>query len=222
MIGVTLTYLLTILLSKGINCYHVLTITKDMTDAGYKLKENPESENTFKKIEVDNKNWYVPFLNIYEATSNYADFINNADSELYSMKMEGLLEDLNNYEREEYEKNPTMLRAYFLEFLMELKKTDTRYYTFEDGSKAFFKFDIDKGIEIINCTGPKQYLDKNYLILSIIDGIEKYQDEYIEKHKDELTEEQLEKFMEDLRLQRNLYNKARDYIYGDKKLSKKI
>ena len=225
MVEIILLYLTTILVSKAIDTYNILVRMKDLTDAGYKLKNDRIIEDMHKELKVRADYWYIPFYNMYDSLACFYDYISNDKSMLlYQEYKYDRVEELNPREKKKYEENPSMLNAYLLEYKMENIRSKSNSISLSDGSKIFYTMDSEEGIKFVDCIGPSQYRDEKQLTSYLLDGYELIIDEYANNLKEyDLTEEELNLKLEQINEVKIYINTAREKIDNNAKtLVKKI
>ena len=220
-------YLASVLISKGIDTYNVLLRMKDLTDAGYKLRNDKIMEDMHKEIRIKNDYWYVPFYNIYDSLLGYFDYVNNDKSTLlYQEYQADRVEELNPREKRKYEESPTMLNAYLLEYKMENIRNKSSKINLSDGSVLYYTMDAEEGIKFVDCVGPSQYRDERQLTTYLIDGYDLILDEYLEQlENNNLSEDELQEKINQINEVKEYLNKAREKlsdINDSKTLVKKI
>ena len=209
------TYALSFLIEK----YHQLVLMKDMADAGYKLKENNDPD-THKNIKVVDDYILIPFLNVYEAVSNYIQYINSKYLFLTEAHMLDLIEEMSKKEKEIYNKKPTMLNAYFLQSKMEFRRRRSQSLDYEDGSQIFFNINDKKGVELVEVIGPLNRKSESEQKVILVESLNAVLDFYEEKYKENNFGEDLEKELENIAVTRSYLEKAKDNYEGDVKIRK--
>lgn len=180
MTEVLIVYLSTVIISKVIDKINVLIRLKDLTDAGYKLKNERIMEDIHKELVLKNDYYYIPFYNIYDSLKSLYEYQNCKSDLLYQEYSYDRVEELNPREKKKYEENPTLLNAWLLEYKMENIREKCSKISLSDGSIVYYKMSAEHGLEFVDCIGPSQNRDENYLKSILIDGYTLIIDEYKE------------------------------------------
>ena len=217
MIQIILMYFSTILISKGIDTYNILSRMKDLTDAGYKLKMETIDNDIHKELRIKDDYWLIPFYNIYDALKGYYDYQNNKSDLLYQEYSFDRVEELNPREKRKYEESPTMLNAWLLQYKMENIRDNASEISLSDGSKIYYTMDALDGIKFVDCIGPSQYRDERQLTSYLLDGYELVIDEYQTNIEKEITDiDELEQKIKDINEIREYLKTAREKLYNQK------
>ncbi len=168
-----ITYVITIIMSYGIDVSIFGKICKDLADMGYKMDAKRYSEVTKELYPEQIKNskiiTFIPFLNVLIELVKLDNYNRTKEEQLSSIRALACIEEMTDEEKEEYKKNPTIKSAlkncinYVSEKLM--KEHDyTLVINHSDGTQSIIKYNIiDKKTIINSVVGPYQSLHDNEL-----------------------------------------------------------
>lgn len=212
---ILVTYLGTVVFSFALEKYHEMVMMKDISDAGYKLKES-DDEGTHSAIKVQDDHILIPFVNMYEAISNYISYQNNLFTFLSEASMLDLVEEMSKKEKEVYNQNPTLLNAYFLQKKMVFNRARSHSLTLDDGSTIYYLFDNEEIIKIVEATGSLENKSEQEQTEILVNEYIKATDELAEKYESMHQDRRLE----ELQIQREYFKLAKRYLemYRDGKL----
>ncbi len=137
----------TIVLSFILDTKNGMRLYKDMADLGYKIDSKRYNE-IIKKIapnatKINLLTLCIPIYNIfavYQRTLEYNDIRDTAYDQLNVL---GVLEEMTELEKKNYEKKPTGFRAIFSPFVLELKLLGAQKISLDEGD-IYFKV-VNKG-----------------------------------------------------------------------------
>lgn len=140
-----------------------LRMCKDVADAGYRF-DSKKFTSIVKEINPNvNKetilSMLIPFYNAINAVKN--DFYYNQIRHILfdQLRVMGVLEEMTEYEKKEYQKKPTGLNALLLQIKIELKMTTATKINFSDNSVIYFDIKEDDFI-IYKAEGPVSRLSE--------------------------------------------------------------
>lgn len=150
------TWIVTSLLSIGLEVKNEFRLFKDAADIGYKIDLGKIS-NVSEKANINrNKTkllFFIPIVNIACVINNILLYNENREIFLDELSVLDALDRMDKNELEYYKKNPTSLNAY----IISLKKLDIKQkynnngvLNFDDECCINFKFNDEKGIEFID------------------------------------------------------------------------
>ena len=150
-----------------INCSTSFRVIKDLADSGYKLKYSNLSSSLKKmKSTIKEENEilkHLPIGNVVNSIMMGMAYIYNKEKVFTGLKVLDLVEELSDFEKEEYSKKKTWFHAYVvnLKYLIDINlanKIEIRHSEFE---KSEIYFSIKKSnINIYNVEGYAQRLTK--------------------------------------------------------------
>jgi hypothetical protein len=166
-----ITYVITIIMSYGIDVSIFGKICKDLADMGYKMDAKRYSEVTKELYPEQMKNSkiipFIPFLNVLIGLVKLDNYNRTKEEQLSSIRALACIEEMTDEEKEEYAKNPTTKHALKKCVVYVGKKLmDEHDYTLvinhNDGIQSIIKYHIiDKKVIINSVVGPyKVFHDK--------------------------------------------------------------
>ena len=168
-----------------INCSTSFRVIKDLADSGYKLKYSNLSSSLKKmKSTIKEENEilkHLPIGNVVNSIMIGMAYIYNKEKVFTGLKVLDLVEELSDFEKEEYSKKKTWFHAYVvnLKYLIDINlanKIEIRHSEFE---KSEIYFSIKKSnINIYNVEGYAQRLTKEEQIELIRKSCKKLVDEF--------------------------------------------
>lgn len=172
-------WITSIIASLGLELANELKIFKDIADAGYKfdLKRINELQ---KQISPNNKkNMYfsfiIPLINIFTVLKRTVQYSNMRQEILKQFDIIGLLEEMNELEKEEYLKKPTGLNAIIAPIKANSRLENAIKITNDDSNMAIY---IEFMKEIDECKKIDEFYDiNNIVILKSTDKLQKYTNE---------------------------------------------
>lgn len=155
-----------------------LRMLKDVADEGYKVDSNRLSELA-NQINPDmSKNVFLsmlmPFYNVAQVLQRTMKYNNARPMVLDQLRIMDALEEMSEYEKKEYQKNPTGLNAFLVPIKNKLRfeKATLIKFTNEEGLSTIY-YDFDKSndeIVIIKVTGPYSRLTEEEQKRKVMDA----------------------------------------------------
>ena len=176
-------WLLTTILSLGMEFANSMKIFKYAADEGYKInKEILDETNEQLSPEIQKKAMFplfIPVFNLFYVMKHTMDISRLGNEIVQRLLVLGVLEDMTDDEINKYKKNPTPLNATILS--LDLKEINSSSITIKEAgkedSKIYFSFDKDsEDVIIIRATGPISKKSLEEQKKSVIDA-------YIKSHK---------------------------------------
>lgn len=146
--------LATSVLSLGMEMANELRVFKDAADNGYKINWEKLTELgqqvNLKELIVS---LLVPFFNMFKVLQNTVDFNNQRAMMLTQFKVMGLLEEMNEIEKNEYLKKPTALNALLVPIKIYRRAMKAEFVQYEDGEIYYERSNNFDEITILRVTG---------------------------------------------------------------------
>lgn len=143
-----LIWLITILISIGINCKYVLAFTKKFADQGIKFKSE-SSEEGFGQNRIS-ISLLIPFLNLFLSVQNFLNLNNHFEDILYDHQYEVM----SRFEKREYAKKKTGFHAFSVFRLYKQLIGQASIFCSEEPEKGEIYFlPIQDDIVILHATG---------------------------------------------------------------------
>lgn len=109
-------WVLTIISSYGVVIYSSINLMKNVYDEGYKfitknLKEYGDKTQDLPINKIFKLSMLIPFYNLFTSFKimlNYSQYLNRV---LLELKTLGIIEEMTEFEKQEYEKNPSLKTA---------------------------------------------------------------------------------------------------------------
>ena len=145
----------------------ILRIFKDLADQGFKI--NYEKFNEFyEHLKDENSKDYfikmfVPFYNFYRTYIDIQDYNNLHPYLIKEMYTLGLLENMSDFEFQEYQKNPSVINAIIVPPLCAKRLENAFVWELKDSeysSTIWFELSNKKGLEAIDILQVKGFLAK--------------------------------------------------------------
>lgn len=161
-------YLLTILGSMVGETMLVLRMIKDVADAGYLLDKEKLSESLKKMKETSGVDLslnnkiirLIPIVNLLNLLKIYSNYNSQRETIITQFSVMGVLKDMTDEEKREYNKKPTAIKAIKIDANRELKLTapTTSILKLENGMIWFEKSDRD--YNILKATGSAEEMSR--------------------------------------------------------------
>lgn len=146
---------------------------KDVADSGYKINLDKLNNIIDEFVPDDNKmNLLFPIYNIMKSTIFAIEYLNMRDEIINQLYMIDCLEEMTEYEKEEYSKKPSSLNAILLHFKTEIKIEEANRIKFSNNSIIYFNFIADD-IVIYKAEGYIGTLSEKQQKEKILDAIRK-------------------------------------------------
>lgn len=227
MLELLIIYLSTIIISKTIDSFEKIVMRKDITDAGYKFKNNNQLNNDNITVKTKSNTLLIPFYNIYDALLNIKSYYDERLTFLTNLNMLGLVEEMTTIEKREYEKNPSYFNAYFYQFKLAMKRLKSLAVDIDENNIIFYKID-EYGIKLIDSDGDIAYKSELNQTNIVIDHLKKCLD--IEEERlfdtDEVDiNEELINEIEEIECSKSYLMKLKESLLNEenyKKLTRKL
>lgn len=198
--NIILLYLETVGISYVAERYIDNKIIKDSADHGYKINFNKLYEYDYDLLSItdDFPYFLIPLYNlckVYEYFNLYNQKISTTVKKLYDI---GILEEMSDFEKKEYQKKPNLLRAMFLDEIVAKKLTKCFIFRINDKLEEniiYYEFTKNQqDIVILKVEGslkerltPKELKEK--VLKSLNEFIDDNDEEYCEDNEFYITEE---------------------------------
>ena len=157
-------WVLTIRSSYGVVIYSSINLMKNVYDEGYKFNKeilkdfsNKMQDLPFNKI--FKLSMLIPFYNLFTSFKIMFDYSQYLNRVLLELKTLGIIEEMTEFEKQEYEKNPSLKTALISQ--SRLEKTMKITIKEELGeSVAYVEVNDKEELDIIYATGPISRLSK--------------------------------------------------------------
>ena len=156
-------WVLTIISSYGVVIYSSINLMKNVYDEGYKF--NKESLKDFSNKMQDlpfNKifklSMLIPFYNLFTSFKIMFDYSQYLNRFLLELKTLGIIEEMTEFEKQEYEKNPSLKTGLISQSRLE----NAMKFTIKEelGESVAYVEVNDEELDIIYSTGPISRLSK--------------------------------------------------------------
>ena len=157
-------WILTILSSYGVMLYTSISLIKNIFDNGYKfittnLKEYGDKAQDLPINKIFKLSMLIPFYNLFTSFKimfNYSQYPNRI---LLELKTLGMIEEMTEFEKQEYEKNPSLKTGLISQSRLENAMKITIKEELGE-SVAYVEVNDDEELDIIYATGPISRLSK--------------------------------------------------------------
>lgn len=143
-----------------------LRLYKDLADLGYKINSKRYTE-TQKALspDVDKLNTLklcIPFYNFYYVLSKVKMYNDQKDTVIDQFRVLGVLEEMNKYDKMEYEKNPTPFGAFLAPMKSEIKSLNMKTIVNYDDvdCEIIYKHKRNGKMHVIYADGPAKNLSE--------------------------------------------------------------
>lgn len=183
-------WILTILSSYGVMLYTSISLIKNIFDNGYKfittnLKEYGDKAQDLPINKIFKLSMLIPFYNLFTSFKimfNYSQYPNRI---LLELKTLGIIEEMTEFEKQEYEKNPSLKTGLISQSRLENAMKITIKEELGE-SVAYVEVNDDEELDIIYSTGPISRLSKEEQKAKIV------------KFSKEITKELVDSFIQRL------------------------
>ena len=168
--GLLFFWIISIIVSYGINLSTVLRIYKDLADEGYKINLTKLKESN-KNIDVNlvkstRLSMLIPFINILNSMKTSVQYILNPQKVYEGFRMLDVLGEMSDFEINEYKKNPSGINALLIEFNYDKRmQKASKKIVKGDFKDSIFTFDYGltdaKELTILNVEGPAKNLSED-------------------------------------------------------------
>ena len=184
--------------SVGIDVIGTLKVNKAAADEGFKIN----NFKILKTAENMNKNTFnlafllliIPILNIFLSLKRNSEIILNPGERLDQYYIMGALEEMSDYEKEEYSKKPTGLNALLVKSLYEVKLQNAIKFKVNNSTgkyEIYIDYDENENIRILKTVGTISSLDKKEQMKKILEALESISTTSVENIKVQVGEENL-------------------------------
>lgn len=157
-------WILTILSSYGVMLYTSISLIKNIFDNGYKfittnLKEYGDKAQDLPINKIFKLSMLIPFYNLFTSFKimfNYSQYPNRI---LLELKTLGIIEEMTEFEKQEYEKNPSLKTGLISQSRLEKAMKITIKEELGE-SVAYVEVNDKEELDIIYATGPISRLSK--------------------------------------------------------------
>lgn len=155
-------WILTIISSYGVAFYTSASTIKNIYDNGYKLSKknmNELSDNLTTPKQLFHLSMLIPFYNLFNVFKILTMFNLQKNQQLFKLKVLGLIEEMNDFEKQEYAKNPGIIGAINCDLRLE-RATKVSIKEELGESVAYVEVNDKEELDIIYATGPISRLSK--------------------------------------------------------------
>ena len=149
-------WILTILSSYGIAFYTSASTIKNIYDNGYKLSKNNINElrdNLTTPKQAFKLSMLIPFYNLFNVFKILTMFNLQKNQQIFKLKVLGLIEEMNDFEKQEYAKNPGIFGAINCDLRLE-RATKVNIKEELGESTAYIELKPTGEYDILYTTGP--------------------------------------------------------------------
>lgn len=157
-------WVLTIISSYGVVIYSSINLMKNVYDEGYKFNKeilkdfsNKMQDLPFNKI--FKLSMLIPFYNLFTSFKIMFDYSQYLNRVLLELKTLGIIEEMTEFEKQEYEKNPSLKTALISQSRLEKAMKITIKEELGE-SVAYVEVNDKEELDIIYATGPISRLSK--------------------------------------------------------------
>lgn len=157
-------WVLTIISSYGVVIYSSINLMKNVYDEGYKFNKeilkdfsNKMQDLPFNKI--FKLSMLIPFYNLFTSFKIMFDYSQYLNRVLLGLKTLGIIEEMTEFEKQEYEKNPSLKTALISQSRLEKAMKITIKEELGE-SVAYVEVNDKEELDIIYATGPISRLSK--------------------------------------------------------------
>ena len=183
-------WILTILSSYGVILYTSLSLIKNIYDNGYKfittnLKEYGDKNQDLPINKIFKLSMIIPFYNLFTSFKTMFNYSQYPNRILLELKTLGIIEEMTEFEKQEYEKNPSLKTGLISQSRLEKAMKFTIKEELGE-SVAYVEVNDDEELDIIYSTGPISRLSKEEQKAKIV------------KFSKEMTKELVDSFIQRL------------------------
>lgn len=193
-------WILTILSSYGVMIYTSINLIKYVYDNGYKIntknnvKEYGDETQDLPINNIFKLSMLIPFYNLCTSFKMMIECSKNEDQFLLELKTFGLIEEMTEFEKQKYEKNPSLITGFINQSRLEKAMKITIKEELGE-SVAYVEVNDKKDFDIIYTTGPISRLSKEEQKAKLIkfskETTKEFLDDFIQKldtYENEVTE----------------------------------
>lgn len=182
-------WILTILSSYGVMLYTTFSLIKNIYDNGYKfitknLKEYDDKAQDLPINKIFKLSMIIPFYNLFTSFKTMFNYSQYPNRILLELKTLGMIEEMTEFEKQEYEKNPSLKTGLISQSRLEKAMKFT--IKEELGESVAYVEVNDEELDIIYTTGPISRLSKEEQKAKIV------------KFSKEMTKELVDSFIQRL------------------------
>lgn len=157
-------WILTILSSYGVMLYTSISLIKNIFDNGYKfittnLKEYGDKAQDLPINKIFKLSMLIPFYNLFTSFKTMFNYSQYPNRILLELKTLGIIEEMTEFEKQEYEKNPSLKTGLISQSRLENAMKITIKEELGE-SVAYVEVNDKEELDIIYATGPISRLSK--------------------------------------------------------------
>lgn len=157
-------WILTILSSYGVMLYTSFSLIKNIFDNGYKfitknLKEYGDKTQDLPINKIFRLSMLIPFYNLFTSFKTMFNYSQYPNRILLELKTLGIIEEMTEFEKQEYEKNPSLKTGLISQSRLENAMKITIKEELGE-SVAYVEVNDKEELDIIYATGPISRLSK--------------------------------------------------------------
>ena len=157
-------WVLTIISSYGVVIYSSINLMKNVYDEGYKFNKEilKDFSNKMQDLPINKifkLSMLIPFYNLFTSFKIMFDYSQYLNRVLLGLKTLGIIEEMTEFEKQEYEKNPSLKTGLISQSRLE----NAMKFTIKEElgeSVAYVEVNDDEELDIIYSTGPISRLSK--------------------------------------------------------------
>ena len=178
-------WVLTILSSYGVMLYTSFSLIKNIFDNGYKfvtknLKEYGDKTQDLPINKIFKLSMLIPFYNLFTSFKIMFDYSQYLNRVLLELKTLGIIEEMTEFEKQEYEKNPSLKTALISQSRLEKAMKITIKEELGE-SVVYVEVNDKEELDIIYATGPISRLGKEEQKEKIKEMTKELVDSFIQK-----------------------------------------
>lgn len=223
MVHIILIWVLTIIMTYLMQTGIALSVLRDLANNGYKLDlekgSNLMSEINPNGKQISNIEKLIPLYNLAKSFKMINEYTQNREFIFDQVRIMDIIEEMSEYEKNEYSKNPTALNAIVvLAKYNNLLKEAIIVEKKEAGNKIWFNLDENKKLQILKVEGPianeSIEAQKQLAIECMNKFVEKYEEEKVIQKTEKATSEKIQEL-------RNLRSEYIDDVKSTEKENQK-
>lgn len=157
-------WVLTIISSYGVVIYSSINLMKNVYDEGYKFNKEilKDFSNKMQDLPINKifkLSMLIPFYNLFTSFKIMFDYSQYLNRVLLELKTSGIIEEMTEFEKQEYEKNPSIKTALISQSRLEKAMKITIKEELGE-SVAYVEVNDKEELDIIYATGPISRLSK--------------------------------------------------------------
>lgn len=157
-------WVLTIISSYGVVIYSSINLMKNVYDEGYKFNKEilKDFSNKMQDLPINKifkLSMLIPFYNLFTSFKIMFDYSQYLNRVLLELKTSGIIEEMTEFEKQEYEKNPSIKTALISQSRLE-KAMKIAIKEELGESVAYVEVNDKEELDIIYATGPISRLSK--------------------------------------------------------------